>query len=512
MLKKTAFLAIVAATALAGCAPKVDTALVAHPEPAVTSPKPAPRPAPVAVAPPAPEIQAADLVDLSALTSNRFVASDKAGEIVVRLRLSARPRKGGARPPINLALVVDTSGSMEGAAIDDARAASLALLDSLSEGDRLALVVFHSSTEVLVPSTTLTKKNMAEIREKISAMKASGTTDLAGGLSAGLAEVRKTLDAAGINRVVLLGDGIPNDPTQLQSLSYSAQQQRISVTALGLGLDHDETLMSQLALTSGGKYHFINDSAKVAKVFSDEVLRLKEVTGRAAVVTLKPGPGVVVKEVIGLPVQRTAVGSQVVIGDMSEGDERDLLVRLSVPARHAGAVVELLDTDVSVDHPAKPGTRLSRRSFVSARATADAAEIEKSRERDVEHAVARLSVADAIVRAVAAARSGNVALGKSILDQAEKEAKAAAKAYDDPELAAKAKSIAPLRKSLASLAPPPAPPGWQQNGSGAVPLPNRPVHPAPGNLPAMTLAPAAARAPAIVMKSQADAMKTIQGD
>lgn len=505
MLKKTTFLALLAVTALTGCASKIHVADVARPPPAIAA-----EPKPVAVAAPAPEIHAAELVDMGAVTSNRFVAADKAGEIVVRLHLAAKGRKGGKRPPINLALVVDTSGSMEGAPIDDARAASLVLLDNLSEGDRLSLVVFHSSTEVLVPSTVLTKKTIAEIREKIGGMKARGTTDLAGGLAAGLAEVRKTLKADGINRVVLLGDGIPNDPSQLQNLSYSAQQQRISISALGLGLDHDETLMSQLSLTSGGKYHFISDSSKVAKMFSDEVLRLKEVTGRAAVVTLKGGPGVVVKEVIGLPVQRTSLGAQVVLGDMSEGDERDLLVRLSVPARRAGAVVELLDADISIDHPAKPGVRLSERAFVSAKATADVAEIDKGRERDVEHAVARLSVADAIVRAVAAARGGNLPLAKAILDQAEKEAKAAAKAFEDAELAEKAKSIAPLRKSLASLVPPPPPPGgWAPAGGGR-------SQPVPGNVPAIDVAPAPVAAPRpaspIVMKSQADAMSTIQGN
>lgn len=518
MLKRTAFLAVLAATALAGCTPKV-TKVEAPPARIVaeTPPKVAAEP----------EIAAGDLVGMEALTSNRHVLSDKAGDIVVRLHLTARARKDARRPPINLALVVDTSGSMEGAAIEDARAASLALLDSLSEGDRLALVVFHSTTEVLVPATQLTKKSIAEIRQKIGAMKATGTTDLAGGLAAGLAEVRKVYQAGGINRVVLLGDGIPNDAGPIQQLSYSAQQQRISVTALGLGLDQDETLMSQIAQLSGGKYHFVKESSKVAKVFSDEVLRLKEVTGRATTVMLKPGPGVQVKEVIGLPIQRTGLGTQVVIGDMSEGDERDLLVRLSVPARHEGSVVELLDAEISVEHPQRPGTRLSERAFVSAKATADAADIQKGRERDVEHAVARLSVADAIVRAVAAARSGNVALAKSILDQAEKEATDAAKAFDDTELAEKAKSIVPLRKSLASLAPPPPAPGVvPAGGARGVAGGVKPPQPTSGNVPAMTLAPPPRapepapvapqapmprRAAAVMMPAQADAMRTIQG-
>ena len=517
MLRKIACF-VVTAGVLAGCAPKVDTVPVARPTATVVTP---PKKVEVAAEP---EIKAEELVAIETLTSNRVVLADKPGELVVRLHLRAKARKGARRPPINLALVVDTSGSMEGAAIEDARTASLKLLDSLSEGDRLSLIVFHSAAEVLVPSTKLTKETIAQIREKIGTMKASGTTDLAGGLAAGLAQARNGFQADGINRVVLLGDGIPNDPASLPGQALSAAQMRIPITALGLGLEQDETLMSKIALSSGGKYHFIQESAQVAKVFADEVLRLKDVTGRATVVALKPGPGVVVKEVIGLPFQRVGQGAQLVLGDMSEDDERDLLVRLEVPARRAGSVVELLDADVSVDHPKKPGTRLSERAFVSVKSTADAAAIDGGRDRDVEHAVARLSVADAIVRAVAAARTGDVKLGRAILDRAEKEAKSAAKAFDDEGLAEKAKTIAALKKSLASMAPPPAPlappvrpvPPAKHSMEPDAQQPDPSRHPVPGaDSPTSSPAPVAPRpagpTPAIVMKSQADAMRTIQG-
>jgi Ca-activated chloride channel homolog len=499
MLEKTALLAFALVT-LAGCAPKPQTShVVAAPTAATASaPAPAPAPAPEVAKPTPPELHAEDLVELKAVTSNRVVRAEKASEIDVRVHLKAKPRQGSLRPPINLGLVVDTSGSMDGAAIEDARAASLALLDALSEGDRLALVVFHSSTEVLVPSTVLTTKSIADIRTKIGAMKASGTTDLAGGLAAGLGQVKESFQVNGINRIVLLGDGVPNDPTQIPHLAQLASQQRISITALGLGLDYDETLMSKLALTSGGKYHFVSESSRVAKLFADEVLRLKEVVGRATVVTLSPGPGVVIKDVIGRPIQRQGTQTSVVLGDLSEGDERDILVRLSVPGRHTGSVVELLDTVVSMDHLNTPGQRLSERAFVSAKSTADAAQIEQGRERDVEHSAARLSVADAILRAVAAARGGHVPLGRALLDAAEKEAKAAAKEFADKELAEKAKSIGPLRRSLASLAPPPAPPsvGFGRGG------PPRPAAPR---------AALSGPVPAVVMKSQAAAMDTIQG-
>src|SRR6185295_17156320 len=100
-----------------------------------------------------------------------------------------------------------------------------------------------------------------------------------------------------------------------------------------------------------------------------------------------------------------------------------------------GSVVELLDADVAMDSLDVQGERISTRAFVSARSSADAAEIAQGTNRDVKRVVARLSVADAIMRAVAAARGGDPRLARSLLDRAEKEARDSAKELDDHELA-----------------------------------------------------------------------------
>jgi Ca-activated chloride channel homolog len=459
----------------------------------------------VAHSDPGPAINASDIVAFESTTSNAFVRSDKPSTIDVRLRIKGKSIPGTPRPPINIAVVVDTSASMEGAAMDDAKKACTALLDKLSTGDRLALIAFHSGVDVLVPSTVLTDKSMDEIRSKISAMKPFGTTNLTAGLSAGLAEAKKNFRADGINRVVLLGDGVPNDPTALPSLAQSAGQNKIAITALGLGLDYDETVMSTIALNSGGKYHFIKESAKVAEVFQDEVLRLQRVVARSVSVRLATGPGVTIQSVVGLPMSGP---STVTLGDMSEGEERDIVVRLALPARHEGSVVELMDAEVLLDHPTAPGKQLVERTFASVKSTSDVAQINTSRNRDVERSAARTDLADRIIRAVAAARSGNLPHAMSLLDMAEKEGKALSKDLDDPILAEKIESLGPLRRSLPSLvqrevATPvishapglpdsrglPHPPGLQ--------VPSRPMMTAPA---------------AVVMDAQAAAMRDLQGD
>src|SRR3954468_11625750 len=111
--------------ALCGCSSMGATHSVNHPAAIVAAPEPDST------------ATAEEIIELGSGASNRFVRADQPGEVLVRLRLGARARREAKRSPVNLGLLIDTSGSMEGDAIRDARAASLALLDSLAEGDRL---------------------------------------------------------------------------------------------------------------------------------------------------------------------------------------------------------------------------------------------------------------------------------------------------------------------------------------------------------------------------------------
>ncbi|MBL8601511.1 MAG: VWA domain-containing protein [Myxococcales bacterium] len=394
-----------------------------------------------------------ELLTLDAATANRFVVAGARSELAARIRVAVPSISSLRRPPINLALVVDTSGSMEGRAIEDARVASRTLLESLHDGDRLSVITFDSQGRVLVPSTVLSAASRSTIAEQIAQIEARGTTAMAEGLRLGVAQVFANHDPAGINRIVLLGDGVPNDASGILETAQAAGARGVAITTLGLGLDYDETLMGNVAQRSGGHFHFVEDSSAVAAVFRDEVLRMERVVGRNAVAVLNAGPGVEVQSVVGLSATRTDEGIVVPLGDVSEGSTRDLVVRLSVPSRRNGASVELLDVTVRYVDALQGGGQRERRAFVGVRASSNEAELRAGRNEEVERTVAAQQLASNTLEAIRDARSGNLAAAQQRLDQAIAQAEQQARVRNDVRLQRRVASLRGLRGALPSVAP-----------------------------------------------------------
>lgn len=386
---------------------------------------------------------------LEADLGNEFVVAGEPSSILSRIRIDTRALEGAQRPPINLALVVDTSGSMDGEPMNDARAASLQLLEILRPVDRLSVIAFSSETEVLLASTPLGGADLSALRRQIGRMQARGTTDLAGGLRVGLEELVRHAEPDGINRLVLLSDGVPNDAAPILALAQAAGERGIRITALGLGLEYDETLLGQIAQRSGGRFHFIEESSAVASVFSDEVLRFERLLARNVSLELRPGPGVTIEDVVGQPVTAGGGAVRVALGDVSEGEEREVIVRLSAEPRRAGATVELMDAVLTFDDAVQDAGRLERRAFLGARASSDTAQLEAGRNELVERAAARMMAAVTTVQAIQTAREGNVDEARRILDEAARSAQALA--YRDEQLGRQVSQMRVLGEALPSM-------------------------------------------------------------
>lgn len=178
----------------------------------------------------------------------------------------------GERAPINVAIVMDRSGSMQGEKIEKAREAAINALDLLKPTDIVSIIAYDTDVSVLVPATKLTDKE--QVVGVIRSIQANGNTALFGGVSKGAAEVRKFLDDKHVNRIILLSDGLanvgPSSPGELGDLGTSLKKENISVSTLGLGSGYNEDLMVNLAGKSGGNHQFIENASELASIFRRE--------------------------------------------------------------------------------------------------------------------------------------------------------------------------------------------------------------------------------------------------
>jgi Ca-activated chloride channel family protein len=273
------------------------------------------------------------------------------------------------------------------------------------------------------------------------------------GLEAGLAEVQRHFDADGINGIVLLGDGIPNDATGIEDLAQSAGQQQVRITSLGLGIDYNEALMAEIAQRSGGRFHYVDEPEKVAEYFHDEILRMHRVYAKNMQLELVLGPDVD-HELLGHEVGTT----QSVIfplGDLSHRESIDVMLRLDVPGRRAGAAIEILDAKLSYEVPSADDARAEQRVYLSAHATDDESKL-ATVDRELEHAGVLAEAAHATLTAVAKARGGARAEAEQAIDFAIERLDAQAKHGEKKALAAKASELRVLRKTLPEPQPIPA--------------------------------------------------------
>ena len=446
------------------------------------------------------EISRAPRIEVTTDTTPSLARAEKETEVTVRVRVRGLPLAQTKRPPLDLGLVVDTSGSMDGPAIQKAKAACDRLVDMLAEGDTLSIVTFGSHAKVIVPSLKIDKETRPNAKAAIAGIKAEGTTDMAGGLATGLAQMRSSCAPPNaIHRLVLVGDGVPNDSAPVLQIAEQAKASHIPVTTLGLGNDFDETLMTAVAQRSQATFHFVEDAAGVATVFERELTRMERVVAQGAHVEIVSGPGVTIREIVGVAIAQGTRVAHVPIGDLAEGQVRDVFVRATVKGIKDGRNAELLDANVTYSAPELGAMTAS--SFAKMPMSADEGRLKDASVREIEHGATVVRVADGIVRAIALARDGDLPGARKVLDAAQKLAKEGETKFGDKTLGEKVAEMSKLRKTLPSLLPPPD----EAMSGGAMPAPKR----------AMMMAPRpAAASPADAMSLRAthgSAMKELQG-
>jgi Ca-activated chloride channel family protein len=183
-----------------------------------------------------------------------------------------KPERKTDRTPVNVAFVIDRSGSMAGLRIAQAREAAIMAVNRLEPNDIASVVIFDDKVDVLVPAQKVTDRGL--FTSAIQRVTSRGSTAIYAGVSEGANEVRKNIDPKRLNRVVLLSDGLanvgPKDPAEFAQLGRELLKQGISVSTIGLGKDYNEDLMLELARAGDGNHAFAAAPDDLIKIFNKE--------------------------------------------------------------------------------------------------------------------------------------------------------------------------------------------------------------------------------------------------
>lgn len=175
------------------------------------------------------------------------------GEITVEVTIDALAK---TRPTTrHIALLLDTSGSMFGTKIDNAKEGATQALKELSDTDYVSIVGFDSEVEIVQPMTRWEHLNQQSVIDEIREINTGGGTDIYKGLETVKDQlVKDTPDQSrAVKRIILLSDGQDRySPSTYRDLASEYADDGISIMAAGIGEGYDEAVMVALANASGG--------------------------------------------------------------------------------------------------------------------------------------------------------------------------------------------------------------------------------------------------------------------
>lgn len=274
-----------------------------------------------------------------------LLAADAVQRTVMKVSLRApevaSPKE---RPPVNLVVVLDRSGSMGGDKIERAKDAAIEALHRLGSRDLFSLVIYDHEVETVVPPQSAANTDWIEGR--IRKIQARGNTALFAGVSQGAAEIRKNIENRKyVPRMLLLSDGQanvgPSAPEDLGRLGTALVKEGIAVTTVGVGTDYNEDLMTRLSQASDGNAYFAAKSSELPRIFNSELGGVLNVVARQVTLEITCTGGVKPLRIIGREGRIRGDTVELTLNQLYGGQEKFALVEVEIPAARAGEVMDI---------------------------------------------------------------------------------------------------------------------------------------------------------------------------
>ncbi len=245
--------------------------------------------------------------------------------------------------PLNFCLVLDRSGSMQGAKLQSMKQATRRLIESLTPQDVVSIVIFDDTVQTLVPATFAT--DQAALHAAVDQIVEMGGTAMSLGMQAGQVELQKYAGPDRYSAMLILTDGQTwGDEEVCRTLAQSLGQAGVRITALGLGAEWNEKLLDDLAEATGGVSDYVADPGQILNFFQRAVRSAQGTAAVEARLLLR-----LVREATPRAVYRVTptianlgyqpVGASEVavkLGDLVYGQVSSVMIELMLPPRPPG--------------------------------------------------------------------------------------------------------------------------------------------------------------------------------
>ncbi|KAG5941021.1 hypothetical protein E4U60_000232 [Claviceps pazoutovae] len=219
--------------------------------------------------------------------------------------------------------------------------AALTILQTLTPGDRLGIVIFGTRSTVLQSLLYMNEGNKKTAGAKIKGLRPSGSTNLWHGIQNGIRVFDESLDNGNVRAMLVLTDGMPNHgcPQQGYIPKLKAMQPlpaTLDTFCFGYGVRSG--LLKSLAEFGHGNYAFIPDAGMIGTIFIHAMANLQATFATEASLSLMYSPSIQVTEVGETTVVKqrprktalekgTRVVLQIHLGNVHFGQTRDLFLR-----------------------------------------------------------------------------------------------------------------------------------------------------------------------------------------